>query len=307
MKEVSESLAGRVGIIEMLGLSNSEISGIPSEEFEPGPDYFVRRTALAPKQSLSETYSRIMRGSFPGICSLPNDVLAAGYDSFIDTYLMRDIRDLSQVADELKFRKFMAGCASLTSKPVVYTELARIADIDEKTAKSWLSLLASSYLVKIVQPYANNLIKRLSKQPVMHFLDTGLAAHLAGWSSAIALERGAFGGQIFESYVFAEIYKSFVNAGKKPPLYFFRTNDKKEIDLLMERDGVLYPVEVKKSASPHSADTKNFSSLSPVAADTVPTELDSFKREIGTGCVVCMADDTFPLNSRAWALPVWAV
>jgi predicted AAA+ superfamily ATPase len=220
---------------------------------------------------------------------------------------MRDIRDLTQVSDELKFRKFMSGCASLTAKPVVYSELARIADIDEKTAKAWLSLLISSYLIKIVQSYSNNLIKRLSKQPILHFLDTGLAAHLAGWDSPVALERGAFGGQIFETYAFGEIYKGFVNAGRKPPLYFFRTNDKKEIDLLMERDGVLFPIEIKKSAHPNSSDTKSFSVLDPVASTDLPAELMVFKREIGTGSVICMADDTYPINKSAWALPVWAL
>lgn len=307
MKNVSESLAGRVGIIEMLGLSNSEIADVESEEYEPNPDYFMRRVSLASKLNLNETYSRIASGSFPGIFSLPADAQAAGYDAYVDTYLMRDIRDLSQVADELKFRRFMVGCASLTSRPVVYSELARIADIDEKTAKAWLSLLVSSYLVKIVQPYANNLIKRLSKQPIMHFLDTGLAAHLAGWDSPVALERGAFSGQIFESYVFGEIYKSFVNAGKKPPLCFFRTNDKKEIDLLMERDGTIYPIEIKKSASPSRIDTKNFNSLSPVSKENVPDDLALFKREIGTGCLVCMTNDAFPINDQAWAFPSWAI
>lgn len=307
MKGISESLAGRVGIIEMLGLSNAERAGKDSEMYEPGPEYFIRRTNTMPKMSLDETYKRIVQGSFPGISSLPDDTLAAGYDSLVDTYLMRDIRDLSHVTDELKFRKFISGCASLTARPVVYSELARIADIDEKTAKAWLSLLVSSYLIKIVQPYSNNLIKRLSKQPVMHFLDAGLAAHLAGWNSPIALERGAFGGQIFETYAFGEIYKSFTNAGKKPPLYFFRTNDKKEIDLLFERDNTLYPIEIKKSSLPNSSDTKNFNALGPVATNEAVSDLAIFKREIGMGSVVCMSNDTFPISSQAWALPVWAI
>ena len=115
----------------------------------------------------------------------------------------------------------------------------------------------SSYLVKVVEPYANNLLKRLSKQPVLHFLDMVLAAYLTGWSGPRALEAGAMSGQVFETYAFGEIYKSFLNAGCRAPLFFFRNNDKKEIDLLLEQDGILYPVEVKKTASPSKKDTRN--------------------------------------------------
>lgn len=307
MKEVSESLAGRVGVIEMMGLSNSEISGIPSEPCQPGADYFIRRVASAKPYGVSEAYERIHAGSLPGIRALPKDLRAGGFESYLDTYIMRDIRDLAQVGDELKFRRFMAACAALTSRPVVYAELARLADIDQKTAKTWLSLLVSSYIVKVVEPYANNLLKRLSKQPIMRFLDTGLAAYLAGWSSPETLELGAMSGQIFETFAFGEVYKSFLNAGKRPPLHFFRTNDKKEIDILMEQDGVLYPIEVKKTASPSKRDARNLNAIDPVAADETPRELAAFKREIGMGCILCMADDAFPVNSRAWAFPIWAV
>jgi uncharacterized protein len=141
----------------------------------------------------------------------------------------------------------------------------------------------------------------------MHFLDTGLAAYLVGWSNSEALELGAMSGQIFETFAFGEVYKSFLNAGKRPPLHFFRTNDKKEIDILMEQDGVLYPIEVKKTASPGKKDARNFTVIDPVASGEVPEELLAFKREIGMGCILCLAGDTFPVNSRAWAFPVWAV
>lgn len=307
MKAVSESLAGRVGIIEMLGLSNSEIAGIPSEPFDPSPEYFMNRVRTSYPFDVREAYGRICAGSLPAIRALPDDVRATAYESYLDTYVMRDIRDLAQVGDELKFRHFMRACAALTSKPVVYANLARIADISEKTAKTWLSLLESSYLIKIVEPYSNNLIKRLSKQPIMHFLDTGLAAYLAGWSNPTALEAGAMSGQIFETYAFGEVYKSFSNAGQHAPLYFFRTNDRKEIDLLMERDNTLYPIEVKKTASPTKRDARNLNALDPTAADNVPPELLAFKRSIGTGCILCMTQDTYPLSSRAWAFPIWAV
>lgn len=307
MKEVSESLAGRAGIIEMLGLSNAELAGKPSEPFSPSPEYFMNRASAMAPYDVTEAFNRIAAGQFPGIRNLPDDLRAGGYESYIDTYIMRDIRDLAQVGDELKFRRFMAACAALTSKPVVYAELARIADIDEKTAKTWLSLLVSTYLVKIVQPYSNNLIKRLGKQPVMHFTDTGLAAYLAGWDGPTTLERGAMSGQIFETFVFNEICKSYVNEGRTPPLFFFRTNDKKEIDLLLEQNGKVFPIEIKKSSLPKPHDAKNFSALKPVESPEAPTELAAFKREIGCGSVVCLATDTFPLSDTTWAFPVWAI
>lgn len=306
MRHVSESLAGRAGIIEMLGLSDAEIEGRPSLPFDPSPDYFTRRAQEMPRRTVAEVFDRISAGSFPGIHGLPANLRRAAYDSYIDTYLMRDIRDLAQVGDELRFRRFMAACASLTSKPVVYAELARIADIDQKTAKTWLSLLVSSYLVKIVEPYSNNLLKRLSKQPVMHFTDTGLAAHLAGWTNPQALEAGAMSGPIFESYAYGEIHKSFSNNGMGAPLFFFKTNDRKEIDLLLEKDGTLFPIEVKKSASPQARDARNFTALDGVtSADDA--SLEPFKRTIGMGSLVCMADDAFPVGERVWAFPAWAI
>lgn len=307
MKEISESLAGRVCVLEMLGLSGAELSGMSSVPFIPGGSFFIDRVKEATELESSAVFGRIAAGSLPGIATLPVSMRATAYESYLDTYIMRDVRDLAQVGDELRFRRFITACAALTSKPVVYAELARVADINERTAKTWLSLLVSSYLVKIIPAYSNNLIKRLNKQPILHFTDTGLAAHLAGWDDAKTLELGAMSGKLFETYVFGELYKSFSNCGKVAPLSFFRTNDRKEIDLVLERNGVLYPIEVKQGASPRDAATKNFNALDVLDAGTVSPELVGFKREIGTGAVVCTANETYPINSRAWAFPVWAI
>ena len=307
MRHVSESLAGRVGIIEMLGLSNAELAGAPSEPFAPSEEYFLRRTDLMPSFDVREAFERIAAGSLPAIRTLPLDLRAAGYDSYIDTYVMRDIRDLAQVADEMKFRRFLSACAALTSRPVVYAELARLADVDEKTAKAWLSLLTSSYLVRIVPPYANNLLKRLTKQPVMHFTDPGLAAHLAGWTSPETMELGAMAGQLFETYAYSELCKSFMNAGQMPPLHFFRTTTQREIDLLMEQDNTLFPLEVKKSAAPVKGDARSFSALQPLEAPDVPAALAPLKRKVGMGTIVCMTQDAFPVATDTWAFPVWGI
>lgn len=307
MRHVSETLAGRVGIVEMLGLSNAERAGAESEPFLPSPSYFERRVQATHELGSAEVFSRICAGSFPGIATLPEDVRPAAYDALVDTYLMRDIRDLSQVADEMKFGRFLVAVASLTARPVVYAELARMADVDQKTAKAWLSLLVSSYLVKVVQPYANSILKRLVKQPVMHFTDLGLAAHLAGWSTPRALEMGASSGHFFESYVFGEIYKSFVNAGRRPPIWFFRSNDRREIDFLLEMDGVLYPVEVKQGANPVEHDARHFKALGPLEAENLPLELASLRREVGVGTIVCLNPQTYPINRSVWTFPAWAI
>ena len=307
MREVSESLAGRAGVVEMLGLSCSELAGVPSEPFLPSPGYFERRAAAARPLGETEAFGRIWGSTLPGIAAMPEDMKAAAYESYVDTYVMRDVRDLANVTDELRFRRFMSACAALTARPVVYAELARVADVDEKTAKAWLSLLVSSYILKVVPPYANNILKRLSKQPVMHFTDPGLAAYLAGWDGPRTLASGAFAGQAFESWAFCEVLKSYLNAGRRAPVCFFRSNDRKEIDILVESDGVVYPVEVKKSASPRPDDAKNFPALDPIASDDVPPELAQLKREVGTGCVLCLARGAYPVSRRAWAFPVWAV
>ncbi len=307
MRHISESLAGRVGIIEMLGLSNSEIAGIESIPIETNTQYVMDRVKVAKPFGLNEAFDRIISGSFPAIRALPQDLRSGAYESYLETYIMRDIRDLAQVADEMKFRRFMSACAALTSRPVVYSELARLSDIDEKTAKSWLSLLVSSYLIKIVPPYTNNLLKRLTKMPVMHFTDTGLAAYLAGWTNADTLERGAMSGQIFETYAYSEICKSFVNAAQNASLFFFRTSTQKEIDILLEKDNMLFPIEVKKGASPVKHDAKNFSALKPLEEIRESNEASLSKRDIGTGTIVCLSNDTYPVSEDAWAFPVWAI
>lgn len=152
--------------------------------------------------------------------------------------------------DEMQFYNFMTIVAARTSKSVVYEELANDAGISAPTAKKWLSILVLSHVVALVQPYHNNALKRVVKMPLLHFLDTGLAAYLLKWGNPEALEKGAMSGAFFESYVFAEIYKSYLNAGKEPPVYYYRDKDQKEIDLLIYQNGVLSPIEIKKAASP---------------------------------------------------------
>ena len=201
----------------------------------------------------------------------------------------------------------MTIVAAHTSKPVIYKELADMAGVSSPTAKKWLSILVSSHIIALVQPYYNNALKRVVKMPLLHFLDTGLAAYLLKWSNPETLEKGAMSGAFFESYVFSEIYKSYLNAGKEPPIFYYRDRDQKEIDLLLYQNGVLSPIEVKKAASPGKASIKNFDVLRPVIQAEAFGGLEALKAEIGTGSVVCMANDLLPVNEKNWYVPVWLI
>ena len=306
MQNVSESLAGRVGILNLLGLSNSEIHGVSSEAFLPHPNSMMQRISGVPKMDLMQTFERIHKGSMPALYTDDIDS-ETFYRSYVNTYLQRDISDLTQVADETSFLDFMTIVAARTAKPVVYDELAREAGISAPTAKRWLSILVSSNIIALVQPYHNNALKRATKMPLLHFLDTGLCAYLLKWSNAEVLERGAMSGSFFESYVFSEIYKSWLNAGKEPPLYYYRDKEQREIDILILYDGILYPVESKKAASPGVDAAKHFRVLEPVVDPGKFGGIDELKTEIGTGAVLCMATDLLPLDRKNWYVPAWLV
>jgi len=307
MKNVSESLAGRVGIMNLLGLSNAEINSVPSELFTTMPDRLTARVKVVQKMNLSDIFGRIFRGGMPALYANPDINLETFYSSYISTYLQRDIRDLTQVADEMAFFNFMTCVAARTAKPVMYEELAREAGVSAPTAKKWLSILVSSHIVVLVPAYHNNVLKRVIKTPLLHFLDTGLCAYLLKWGSAEVLERGAMSGAFFESWICSEIYKSYLNAAKEPPIFYYRDKDKREIDLLIMENGTLYPIEVKKAASPGSESIKHFKVLQSVTEPEKFGELEQYKTEIGNGAVICMANDLLPVDRKNWYVPAWLV
>ena len=302
MKDVSESLAGRVGIINLLGLSDAEIYDYESVPFTVDSDRLLDRIDKTKIQGLNKIYERIFRGSMPVLCADKNIDWETYYRSYVETYLQRDIRDLTQVGDEMQFYNFMTVVAANTSKPVIYEEIANSVGVSAPTVKRWLSILISSHIVALVQPYQNNVLKRVVKMPLLHFLDTGLAAYLLKWGNAEALEKGAMSGQFFESFVFSEIYKSYLNAGKEPPIYYYRDKDKKEIDLLIYQNGTLSPVEIKKAASPGRTAIKNFHILN--ALETPQKIKNDLKVKVGNGAVICMSNDLLPIDEKNWFVPV---
>lgn len=307
MKNVSESLAGRVGIVNLFGLSNNEISGTLFDQYTTEKDELLRRIQIAKPMTLNDVFERIFRGGMPRIYEQPDINLEEYYSSYVQTYLSRDIKELTQVADELAFYRFLCVAAAHTGTMVNYDALAREVEISAPTAKQWLSVLVSSGIVILIEPYHNNALKRVVKSSRMYFLDTGLAAHLTRWSSPEVLESGAMAGKFFETYVVSEIYKSFINVGKRPPLYYYRDSNTKEIDLIIWQDGTLYPIEIKKSSNPLGA-AKNFNVLNPVADESKFDELSRhLKMKIGTGNVICLTNNLRPVDSKNWAVPVWLI
>ena len=310
MKNVTESLAGRVGVVRMLGLSNSEIEGNHFSEFTIDPKELISRRALAAPMDISRVFERIFKGSMPRLYEIDNIDRGEYYESYLETYISRDIKDLSQVADELSFLNFMGIVAARTATNVNYEALANEAGISAPTAKQWLSVLVSGGLVALIPPFSNNALKRVIKAPRMYFLDTGLCSYITRWTNAEILERGAMDGQFFETWVVSEIYKSYLHNGKRPPLYFYRDSNKKEIDLIIAQNGMINPIEIKKSAAPKDA-ARNFSVLTPIEQE--PDEDDVFsgtahlKTTIGTGAVICMQSDIIPIDKNNWYIPAWLI
>lgn len=294
MRGLSESLAGRIGILELAGLSQAELAGRATNgrHFVPSEAWIAlaRRWAPGP-QGVRAVFEAIWRGGLPRIAldpEVPRDVF---YASYVQTYLQRDVRAMTGVADEVAFFRFLRASAARTGQLLNYRDLARDVDVDPKTAKSWMSVLISTGLVHLMPPWHGNVTSRLVKTPKLYFLETGLAAYLTRWSTALSLEAGAMSGAILETYVVAEILKSYQNEGLSAPLYFYRDRDGREVDLLIECDDTLFPVEIKKTAAPSTRTIGPFDSLRRLG------------RTIGPGAVLCLCESDVPLSREVVAIP----
>ena len=292
MKNVSESLAGRVGILSMYSLSRAEIEGRVSMPFLPD-----KIEVMESDDTISDIFEKIYRGVMQRMVTdkelLPEDYFGA----YMQTYLERDIRDLIAVKDENKFLKFLSCVAARTSQELNRADIAKDVEIDRKTADGWLSILVSSGLVYLLNPYAGNTIKRIVKRPKLYFMDTGLACYLSLWNNPKALELSAMAGAMFETYVVSEIIKSYANHGidVRSRLCYYRDNNGGEIDLLILENGRLYPIEIKKSADPGKAALKNFGVL------------EHLPEEIGEGAVLCMTPMVIPLDAKNRLVPIKCV
>lgn len=292
MEGISESLAGRIGILHMLPLSLREIIGARTGKA------FVTVSTNSHSQQPSEfdLWHHIHRGSMPELADVSVD-WEEYYADYVSAYIERDVREIVNVRNEMQFYAFMVACAARTAQLINYDEIARTVGISANTARAWMSVLQASGIVRIVEPFWANVDKRLAKQPKLHFMDTGLACYLTRWTSGPALAAGASAGQMFETFVVSEIFKSHLNSGKDGrDIRFYRDVRKNEIDLVVQDGHTLYPVEIKHRATVRSADVAAFALLECFA-----------DYEVGEGSVICTAPEPYPVTRTVTAASVWAI
>lgn len=292
MKGVSESLAGRIRILEMPGLSLRELSGNSSSPHPYVPEVMVDSL----NSPLTDVWDLIHRGSMPELQD-PNIDWDLFYTDYVAAYLERDVRELVNVKNEAKFYSFMVACAARTGQLLNASDIANTVDVDHKTVKAWLSVLQASNIVRVIEPFWPNIDKRLTKTPKIFFMDTGLVCHLTRWTTPDQLRNGAAAGHIFETFIVSEILKSFMNSGKSlHEVWFYRDAKKREIDLVIQDGHILHPVEIKVSATVRKDAVKNFACL-----ENLPGY------EVSFGHVICQTPEPYFITRTVQAVPVWGI
>jgi predicted AAA+ superfamily ATPase len=294
MAQVSDSLAGRIAIIELQGLSIYERAGLGLKQKPFLPSNKPAR--ILPHKNALNTFRIIWQGSFPEVINKDEKDRRYFYESYIKTYLERDVRKIINVRDETTFRTFIKVVAARSGQELNLEDIARNVGVSSVTAKQWLSILRTSGLMFLLQPFYKNITKRLTKTPKMYFLDTGLAAHLAGWTTPESLEAGASAGAFFETFVISEILKSYWHNGENPEVYFYRDSDGKEIDLLIYQNDKYYPIEIKKHSTPNLNDIAAFATFGKISGI-----------KLGYGCEICLTPEPQPLSANATAISVWDI
>ena len=293
MEGVQESLAGRVALLHLSPLSQSEIMKRP-----PEPPFSLELPLLSERQNgrqmlnTPEVFQHIHQGGMPALVTGTYSNASIFYSSYIDTYMERDVRRLSNDIDSLKFLRFLRSVAARTYQQVNYKGIADDAEIDQTTAKNWLHVLEALGIIFLLEPYSNNVLKRTVSTPKLYFYDSGIVCYLTRWSSPETAMEGAMSGALLENYTVAEIIKTYQNAGQEPFLYYYRDKDAREIDLILERDGKLFPIEIKKMASPPKKLTKVFDLI------------DKSPLQRGTGAILCMADQLGAFDQNNLIVPI---
>jgi predicted AAA+ superfamily ATPase len=291
MKAVSESLAGRVAVVDLLGLYQAEEHGLPCGPHPFRPDR-VTRSAPTVRLDLNSLFERIVRGSYPRLTHPDAPPVQSFYGSYVQTYIERDIRSLLNISDLATFQRFLRITASRSGQLLNYSDLGRDAGVSVSTAKEWLHLLEATGQVFLLKPYFENIGKRQIKTPKIYFTDTGLVCYLAGWRTLETASTGAMAGALMETYCISEIIKSYRHRGQEPPIWFYRTKEKKEVDLIIAEDGFLFPVEIKLTASPQTKALAGIRSLESTGVKT------------GKGAVLCLIDEPTPVDKNVDAVPV---
>ena len=292
MKNVRESLAGRIGILELYSLSAREKAGVAfEEELDFSFDALQDRQRKLPKNNVIDVFNHIWEGGMPQIIGADDELRQDYFESYIETYLMRDVVEAGGITDAVRFRRFLVACAALVSEQLNYTTLAEAADIAQSTAKEWLKVLEGLRIVYLLPPYSNNELKRLSKTPKLYFCDTGLCAYLSMWLSPQTLLNGAASGHYYENYVVMELVKNYAYAKSKVNITYYRDSNAKEIDVFVEENNVIHPLEIKKSASPDRREVKKYSVL------------DKALLNRGKGGIICMCEEPLPIDADNCFIP----
>lgn len=296
MKLAGESLAGRVGILPVSSVSQHEAYGTGSAQpLSFDLTHLKDREANYTPAGLHELYDRMYHGSMPAVLSGDKKNLRIFYSSYLQTYIERDVRDLAGDVEALPFAAFITAVAARCSQELNVSALCRDTGESAATVKSWLAILERSGVIFYLHPYSNNQLTRTVKSPKLYFHDCGLVAYLTKWSGPETMAVGAMAGAFMENYVVSEIRKGYMALGEEPLLYYYRDRDAKEIDVVLESDGELHPIEIKRSASPNLGMTSNFSALD---RGSVPR---------GAGAVICMANKLGALDSQTFVIPAWMV
>lgn len=292
MVHVRETLAGRIGILHLYGLSQREKQGVLIEdELDLSLQGLLRRQKLFRKNNIVDTYEHIWTGGMPDILDVNQEIRDEYFNSYVETYLMRDATEAGGVSDTIRFSKFLNACAALVSQQVNYATLAQASDISEPTAKVWLNVLEGLGIIYLLKPYENNALKRLVKMPKLYFCDTALCAYLSMWLSPETLMHGAASGCYYENYVVMELVKNYAYSKIKANLSYYRDSNAKEIDVFIEENNTIHPIEIKKSANPDMRETKKYLLL----------DKASLKR--GNGGIVCMCEEVVPIDQDNCFIP----
>lgn len=292
MKGVSESLAGRIRIIELPSLSLRELIGHSGKPHR----YIPCQIKACEKPSGIDVWGIIHRGSMPELQDESTD-WDSFYSDYVSAYLERDVRDLINVKDEAQFYSFMVACAARSGQLFNASDIGNAIDADHKTVKAWLSVLQASNIVRLLHPFWPNIGKSLTKTPKLYFMDTGLVCHLTRWTTPDQLRNGAVAGHVFETFVVSEVLKSYMNAGANlRDVWFYRDSKKREIDLVIQEGHILHPVEIKTAATVKTDAVKNFKCLE---------GMESY--EVGFGHVICQTPEPYYVTRDVQAVPVWAI
>ncbi len=294
MQNVTESLAGRIAVLKLQGFSLREIQQIDFHQpFVPTTSYLAERERIA--QPVENIWKIIHQGYMPHLYEQETnwDIY---YASYVATYIERDVRALSNISNIADFTRFMVAIAARSGELLNYSNVAQEIGVSVDTIKRWTTILETSGIIYLLKPYSNNHLKRAVKTPKVYLMDTGLMAWLTKWLTPETIQQGAKSGQFFETFVVSEIIKSFYNNGIEPPIYFYRDTNQKEIDLLIEYDRTIYPVEIKTSASPNKKMAKAFEILK----DNLP---DS-EVKIGNGVIINQHPQKMWLAEDLVALPI---